>query len=379
MKIKLKIKRLEWLIDRGIDFFVSTPDGPQRATKFVDKGMFEEHILTSNNIEVRCNENHIFQTLDGWKFAKDMIGQKNRVLHQDGKYHDCNVTNTNNMIPIVDIAIDHPNHRYYTNGISSHNTGVGKSTAMCHMAAGFVMSGKNVLYITMEMAEERISERIDANLLNVDIGDLVALPKDAFEKQIEDLHKKTAGKFFVKEFPTAGAHAGHFRHLLRELKLKKNFKADIVFIDYLNICSSSRVNSSDNTYVLVKSIAEELRGLAIEQNIAIVTATQSNRGALGGSDIDITDTSESIGTPQTLDLYIGMITTDQLNSMSQVMFKCLKTRFVDQPALKPIVMGIDRPKMKLYELENNVIPAIASSNTKEKFNEVSDPFAGFEI
>jgi len=262
-------------------------------------------------------------------------------------------------------------------------TGVGKSLAMCHMAASFVMAGKNVLYITMEMAEERISERIDANLLNKDISSLVEMEKEVFETKIKNLRERTVGKFIVKEFPTAGAHVGHFRHLIRELKLKKKFSPDIVFVDYINICAAARVRGGESTYTLVKTIAEELRGLAIEEEIAIITATQSNRDGLGASDIDITNTSESIGLPATLDTYVAMISTDQLNAQGQVMFKCLKTRFTDLSAVKPCVVGIERSKMKLFELENNVAQKLNGSTDNiveiEPKKEKKNKFAGFKI
>jgi hypothetical protein len=235
------------------------------------------------------------------------------------------------------------------------STGVGKSLVMCHMAASSFLHGKNVLYITAEMAEERIAERIDANLLNVTLDELPLLPRETFEKRINRIKEKTPGKLVIKEYPTGAAHAGHFRHLLNDLRLKKNFIPDIIFIDYLNICASSRVKgaASVNTYVLVKSIAEEIRGLAMEFNVPIVSATQANREGYGSGDMDLTNTSESIGLPQTVDAMFGLISTEELEGMGQIMIKQLKNRWNDLSYYRRFVVGIDRSKMRLYDVEEH--------------------------
>ena len=257
-------------------------------------------------------------------------------------------------------------------------TGVGKSLAMCHFAAAALDQGKNVLYITLEMAEERIAERIDANLMDVDIQNLNALSKKQFDTAISKIKTKTRGRLVVKEYPTAAAHSGHFRALLNELELKKDFKPDVVFIDYLNICASSRIKGlggSVNTYHMVKAIAEEVRGLAIEFNIPIWSATQVTRGGFNSSDVELTDTSESFGLPATADLMLAMISTEQLEGMNQVMFKQLKNRYNDPTKNKRFVVGIDRAKMRLYDLDdgaqNDIIPDIheytigQSANTQD--------------
>ena len=235
-------------------------------------------------------------------------------------------------------------------------TGVGKSLVMCHMAAAAMMQGKNVLYITAEMAEERIAERIDANLLNVTLDELSVMPKNVFEKKVDRLQEKTTGRLVIKEYPTGVAHSGHFRHLLNELRLKKNFIPDIIFVDYLNICASARVKGVGvaNTYVLVKSIAEEIRGLAMEFNVPIVSATQANRSGYGNSDMDLTNTSESIGLPQTVDAMFALISSEELHSMGQIMIKQLKNRWNDLDYYRRFVVGIDRSKMRLYDLEDHV-------------------------
>jgi replicative DNA helicase len=234
-------------------------------------------------------------------------------------------------------------------------TGVGKSLVMCHMGAASLMHGKNVLYITAEMAEERIAERIDANLLDVTLDELSLMPRAVFEKKIRRIKDKTPGKLVIKEYPTGAAHAGHFRHLLNELRLKKNFVPDIIFIDYLNICASSRIKgaAAGNTYVLIKSIAEEIRGLAMEFNVPIVSATQANRAGYGETDMDLTNTSESIGLPQTVDAMFALISTEELESMGQIMIKQLKNRWNDLSYYRRFVVGIDRSKMKLYDVEEH--------------------------
>lgn len=232
-------------------------------------------------------------------------------------------------------------------------TGAGKSLAMCHMASANLMDGKNVLYITMEMAEEKIAERIDANLLNVTLDDLKSLSKAMYDKKIARVKGKTTGKLIVKEYPTASAGVGHFRHLINELKLKKSFTPDIIYIDYLNICMSSRLRNggNHNSYTLVKAIAEEIRGLAGEQNVPIVSATQTTRSGYGSSDIDLTDTSESFGLPATADFMAALIVTEELDEINQIMIKQLKNRYGDPGLYKRFMVGIDRAKMRLYDVE----------------------------
>ena len=242
-------------------------------------------------------------------------------------------------------------------------TGVGKTLAMCHVAASNLSIGKNVLYITMEMAEERIAERIDANLLNTDLDDIESLSYALYEKKLKQIKKKTTGKLIVKEFPTAGAHVGHFRHLLKELQLKKKFTPDVIFIDYLNICASQRLASGNsvNSYTYVKAIAEELRGLAVEYNVPIWSATQVNRGGFSSSDMGLEDTSESFGLPATADLFLALIQTEELVELNRVMIKQLKNRYGDININKRFVLGIDKPKMKLYDVEQDAQVGLTDS------------------
>ena len=243
-----------------------------------------------------------------------------------------------------------------TLNIALAGTGVGKSLFMCHFASSVLLQGKNVLYITLEMAEEKIAERIDANLLDVNIRDLTDLPRVIFENKVTKLAEKTQGQLIIKEYPTASAHAGHFKTLLNELTLKKSFKPDIIFIDYLNICASSRYSKlgNVNSYSYIKAIAEELRGLAVEYNVPIISATQTTRSGFGSSDIDLTDTSESFGLPATADLMFALISTDELEGLNQIMVKQLKNRYNDPTINKRFVLGIDRAKMRLYDCEQNI-------------------------
>ena len=232
-------------------------------------------------------------------------------------------------------------------------TGVGKSLFMCHMASSALMMGKNVLYITLEMSEERIAERIDSNIMNVPIKEIPDLSKKMYDKKIDKLKDKTKGKLIIKEYPTAQAHVGHFRHLLQELNIKKDFQPDIIFIDYLNICASHRIRpgAGANSYTLVKSIAEELRGLAVEYDVPMVSATQTTRSGYGSTDIGLEDTSESFGLPATADFMFALITSDELEELDQLVVKQLKNRYNDPTIFKRFVIGIDRSRMKLYDCE----------------------------
>ncbi len=254
-----------------------------------------------------------------------------------------------------------------TLNIALAGTGVGKSLFMCHMAANCINQGRNVLYITMEMAEERIAERIDANLMNISIDNLHDLPKQMYEDKIEKLVSKTKGKLIIKEYPTASAHANHFRALLQELSIKKSFKPEIIFIDYLNICASSRFKggSNINSYTLIKSIAEELRGLAVEQNVPIVSATQTTRGGYVSTDIGLEDTSESFGLPATADFMFALISTEEMEELQQITVKQLKNRYNDPTVNKRFVLGIDRSKMKLYDVELNAQTDLVDSGQED--------------
>jgi archaellum biogenesis ATPase FlaH len=265
-------------------------------------------------------------------------------------------------------------------------TNVGKTLAMCHIASSFLLQSKNVLYITMEMAEEEIAKRLDANMLNVAINQLEDLPKSTFNNKASQLVEKTKGTLIIKEYPTASAHSGHFKALLNELALKKSFKPDIIFIDYINICASSRFRSGSNfnSYTIIKSIAEELRGLAVEFDVPIFSATQTTRSGFGSSDVEITDTSESFGLPATADFLVALISTEELEGLNQIMVKQLKNRYGDKSIYKRFVVGIDRAKMRLYDVEQSAQKDILDSGNEDEYNDYEDKkpkksFEGFKF
>ena len=267
-----------------------------------------------------------------------------------------------------------------TLNIALAGTGVGKSLFMCHVASSCLVQGKNVLYITLEMAEEKIAERIDANLLNTNIRDIAELPQTTFHKKIDKLAAKTTGKLIIKEYPTASAHCGHFKALLQELKLKKSFAPDIIFVDYLNICASSRYRSAVNvnSYSYVKAIAEELRGLAVEASIPICSATQTTRSGFASSDPNLTDTSESFGLPATADLMFALVSTEDMEELDQIMVKQLKNRYNDPTINKRFVVGIDRAKMRLYDCEQSAQTDILDTAETVEYTKSDESKAKFD-
>lgn len=275
-----------------------------------------------------------------------------------------------------------------TLNIALAGTGVGKSLFMCHVAASALTQCKNVLYITMEMAEERIAERIDANLMNLPIDQLESISRDMFQSKIAKIAQKNVGKLIIKEYPTGSAHVGHFRALLNELKLKKNFVPDIIFIDYLNICSSSRMKGlggSVNTYSYIKSIAEEIRGLAVEFDVPIFSATQTTRSGFSNTDVGLEDTSESFGLPATADFMFALVSTEELEKLGQIMVKQLKNRYNDPTHNKRFVIGVDRSRMKLYDVEQSAqtlvkdVPVFDQSPSGARMKTEGKNFEGFKV
>ena len=265
-----------------------------------------------------------------------------------------------------------------TLNIAIAGTGVGKSLFMCHMAASILMQGKNVLYITLEMAEEKIAERVDANLMNITMDDLHDLPRHMYESRFDKIQKKTQGKLIVKEYPTAAAHCGHFRSLFNELALKKDFKPDMVFVDYINICASSRfrAGANVNSYTYIKAIAEEMRGLAVEFDLPIMSATQTTRTGFVSTDIGLEDTSESFGLPATADFMFALIQTEELEELNQMLIKQLKNRYDDPTSNKKFIIGVDRAKMKLYDVSQVAQDDMVDTGQEE---EIIDRFADFKV
>ena len=380
---EISISKIDEMLKNGYDVEVTSPDGFVPVSLFIDKGEWDEYVLTlDSGVVVRVNENHLFETENGWQYAKDLINRHDEYYLTDiGYYIRGFVVKTGNRIPIVDIQVDHDNHRYYTNGVSSHNTGVGKSLFMCHVAASCMAQGKNVLYITLEMAEERIAERIDANLLNVTMDELMALSEEAYIKKVDRVKSKTVGKLIIKEYPPASASSAHFRTLLNELSLKRNFAPDIIFIDYINLACSSRlkVGSNVNSYTYIKAIAEELRGLAVEYDVPLMTATQTTRSGFGSSDPGLEDVSESFGLPATADMMFALISSEELDQMNQVMVKQLKNRYSDLSTYKRFTIGIDRSKMKLYDTEQSAQDDIIDAGQISAPKQNKKDFGNFKI
>lgn len=371
---EIEIGACESLLDSKWDVEVTSPDGWVEVDHFINKGDFEEYELSIPSLGKRLYSNldHLYETDNGWVKAKDMLEGEFRVLCADGNYHTATCRNTGNVVPIVDIHVLHDNHRYYTDGVSSHNTGSGKSLGLCHLASHYLSAGHNVLYITCEMSEERIAERIDANLLDVNIKNIPDMDKDKYFSKLKNISKKTEGRLITKEYPTGSAHVGHFRALIQELKMKKQFTADVIIIDYLNICASSRFKGgSSDSYGYVKAIAEELRGLAVECNVPMWSATQTNRDGLGASDLDMKNTSESVGLVYTVDLFIGLIQSEEMKENDELLIKQLKNRYNDLSYKEKFMVGIDKSRMRWYDIDSPVANIMEKSEAPVN----STPFA----
>jgi DnaB-like helicase C terminal domain len=366
-EMNVPISDVKRLLNENYEIEVTSPDGWVPVTAFVNKGEWKEYVLSTDCGEIRCNENHLFETDIGWKYACELAGLNGfKFLSDNGTFISGKVKKTGEVIPIVDIQVDHPNHRYFTNGISSHNTNVGKSLVLCHLAGSYLAQGKNVLYITLEMSEERIAERIDANLFDVPLEQVEELPRDVFESKVKKIAAKTHGKLIIKEYPTAAAHSGHFRALLNELKLKRNFIPEVIFVDYIGICSSARVkglSTAVNTNSFVKAVSEELRGLAIEFNVPLWTATQVNRQGFTTSDPEMTDIADSFALTGTADFMISLTETEQLEKLGQYLVKQLKNRYNNKANNKRFIVGVDKSKMRLYDVNNSGQTIIGSSTS----------------
>jgi replicative DNA helicase len=379
-KTKLEESKIEWLVDKTEKFCqekaiynavlgsISILDGKDKTQ---DKGAIPT--LLSNALAVSFDNSVGHDYLENSDERYEFYHKKEERIPFDLEFFN-KITKGGLPKKTLNIALA--------------GTGVGKSLFMCHVAAGAMVQGKNVLYITMEMAEEKIAERIDANLLDVTIDSLMEIPKDLYDKKVARVRSKCAGKLIIKEYPTAAASTTHFRTLLNELNLKKSFIPDIIFIDYLNICCSSRIKagSNINSYTYVKSIAEELRGLAVEFGVPIVSATQTTRSGFTSSDPGLEDTSESFGLPATADLMFALISSEELEAMNQIMVKQLKNRYNDPTYLKRFTLGIDRSKMRLYDIEQSAQDDLIDAGHNDKpVNTFGDrerkqnKFSGFKV
>lgn len=353
-ELTVKISEIEHLLEE-YDVEIESPDGFVPVTQFVDKGVWEEWVLSDDEGNtVRVNQNHLFETQDGWKFVSE-LKPVDMVLKDDGNYHYVSAERTGFKIPIVDLSINHPNHRYYANGFSSHNTNAGKSHFLCHHASFCLRSNLNVLYVTCEMSENKIAERIDANIMDTDLNKLRDLPKDIYTRKFEEKTKNIQGRLIIKEYPTATCNVNHLRSLLNELRIKKKFVPDIIFIDYLSIMISSRVRGDANTYVIGKAIAEEVRGLAIEYDVPIWSAVQFNRSGASDNDPELTQISESYGIAFTADLSLAMTRSDKMDEMGVMMMKQLKNRYSDISVNRKFLVGVERSKMRIMNTTKKLV------------------------
>lgn len=360
------ISEISTLLENGYEVEIDSPDGFVPVKEFVNKGMFITYELHIEGLEpVICSDGHRFLTDKGWMTAKSMCNNDQYQILTRYGYKIGKVIETQNISSIVDLYIDHPNHRYYSNDVVSHNTG--KTLFLCHLAASYLAQGKNVLYITLEMSEEEIARRIDTNLLNVSFEDLEALPKDLYMKKFEKLKNKTNGRLIIKEYPSTTASIDHFRSLYNEISLKQNVKIDVILIDYINLCASSRLKASAaaDTYTYIKAVSEEVRGLAKQLGIPFWSATQLNRVGFGSSDPDMTNVSESFGLPATVDLLLVLIVSEELKKLNQIMVKQLKNRYDDMDKNKRFVLGVDKSKMKLYDTEQSAQVDLDDSGQEE--------------
>lgn len=361
------ISEIDELLKCGYEVEVFSPDGWVGVNYYVDKGMWDEYILiTQNGNEIRCNENHLFETHLGWKFAKDLIDERNVFYQTDSGFQRGVVYKRDTKIPIVDINVNHRNHRYYTNGVSSHNTGIGKSLMMCHVASRALMMNKNVLYISLEMSEIEIAKRIDGNILNVDSRNLKNMDRDVFINKVDRINSKIKGKLIIKQYPTKSAHCGHFNNLLRELRTKQNFVPDLVVIDYLGICASANIknNGNVNSYSYIKEVAEEMRGFAIQNKVPVFSGAQVTRNANTDTDFDISAIAESFGIMHTADICFALIETPELKELGQIMIKQLKNRYAPKDDMEKFLLGLDKSKSKFYELEGNPTNGLAQKPTQ---------------
>lgn len=330
----------------------------ERISEYVEKGIFEEYMISTDDaVFLRCNEDHLIYTFTGWMTAKELAGLTSARFQQlhiltDKGWTKASCKPTGFMIPIVDIVVDSEQHAYFAEGIVSHNTNVGKSLILCNEAAFQITQGNNVLYITMEMSEEKVGDRVDANLINVSLDDFESMPKEWFMKALEKVKKKITGKLIIKEYPSNSAHVGHFRHLLQELRVKKGFIPDLIIVDYLNICSSSIKSGSERRDLYVKSIAEELRALSQEYGPPILTATQTNREGFDAAEASLSHTSEAWGVPLTADWFLIVTQPEELVQLGQFACKQEKSRYADKNKMRKFIIGVDMTKQRIYDVDD---------------------------
>jgi KaiC/GvpD/RAD55 family RecA-like ATPase len=378
--VEVPIKRIGQLLEEDITVEIYSPDGFVPVSEYVEKGLYQQYVLRLEDQRlVRCNEDHLFKThLYGWMTASEIAGLTEgtiEITFETSKgLMKGQVLKTDFMVDIVDVVIDHPEHRYYANGVESHNTNVGKSLILCHLAGDYLLQGKNVLYVTFEMAEEKIAARVYANILNVKLDDHKAMPKAWFLEAVERVKKRTTGKLMVKEYPSSGAHVGHIRHHVQELKLKKGFKPDVIMFDYIGIMASSRQKSAVARHVYLQSVAQEIRGLMQELEAIGWSAVQTNRAGFDNSDPTVTDIAEAWGIPMEADWYIVVSQGEDMEKLGQFLVRQEKSRYSDKDKMRKFVIGVDKAKQRIYDVDTNAQLMIEDVNEEE---DSSDKFKRF--
>lgn len=364
---EVSIKEIKNLLD-DYEIEVDSPDGWVKVTDYIDKGIKQAWKLEVNGREVLSSGKHLYETQLGWEFAECLDEKKHKVLCDDGEFHKINISQLFDFIRVVDIRVDHKNHRYFTNGVTGHNTNLGKSLIMSSLACNNVLANKNVLYITCEMSRNKIAERVLANIFDIEIGDIKMLSKDRFFKEFENKKKILKSKLYVEEFPPNSINANHIRNLLKELKVKRKFIPDIIYVDYLEIMSPIHRYKADSSYLIVKRISEEVRAISMEIGTPIVSAVQSNREGFGQLELDLTNISQSIGTAATADIIIGVTQTEELRNQGKYYWMLLKNRY----GLNKKTMAIDVNYFKMRVFENDIVKGSEISDMSNISNPLNE-------
>lgn len=353
----VKICEVKQLLEQNKNIWVYSPDGYVKVLKYVDKGFKKIYEISLNRFHykpLKCSGNHLIQTDLGWKPVQEIYESYDNgvcnVLTTDGYRIAC-ISKMEEKEKVVDLAVDHDNHRYYTNGISSHNSNLGKSLIKCSLSTNSLLQNKNVLYISLEMSEEKISERVLANTFDIDLNDLKMLDKNKFMLKMEEMNNKTRGNFYVVAYPPKSVNANRIRNILKELKTKKKFEPDIIFVDYMGLMSPNASRKTDNSYSEQKTISEELRAVAVEYGLPVVSAVQTNRGGFGNAELDMTDIADSIGTVATADIIFGVTQTQEMREAGRYTFLLLKNRYGENK--KKCYIGVNYPRMRIYDIEED--------------------------
>lgn len=382
---EMEASKARELCIEGLPTWIDSPKGYVRITEWVEKGMYEEYLVgTESMLTLSCNKDHLLMTPSGWQSVGSIerLNSQGQFIKTRYGFEQANIIKTDMMIPIIDPIVEHEDHAYYADGIVSHNTNVGKTLMMCHFASASVLAGKNVLYITFEMAQEEIAARIDANLLDISLDQQDAMPKEWFLRRVNEIKSKCGGKIIVQEYPNGSAHVGHIRHLLKELRLKRGFKPDIIFVDYLMIMASQRYKHGQIAkHGYYQSVAQELRALGQTENIPVFSAMQTNREGFADSDADMTQIAGSWDLTGDCDWFIVVIQPEEMVELGQYVIKQEKSRYANKDLMRKFVIGVDKGKQKLYDLDTQPkltdFDSVTSEKLRDQQNEEPDnPWRG---